>query len=712
MAFVLTEKFDMTNASRINYDEVQDQYKDRIKNTLQRLTNGSIKVNYRQKMKGVGRYYATVANKNGGSCVPLQSMPSIVRNALTSSIYHDIDIVNCHPVLLEQVASKLKQPIPTPRLTYYNNNRKSVLDNLGDGSKNIIQRLVYGGTVEQWKNDFNYEGDIPEIFDYISKEVNEITLSLICENEGFIKKVKEIKGTQTIKPSSIVSYYLSTIEADIVKEIMNYFTANEWVIGAYIYDGLLVEKRDGLTLDFDSVEKHIFEKIGYRIKLSEKPIVIDPKIIKANDNDDDIYLKLKPDFEKTHFKVMNPFCFIRLLDDGGFQTLDEKKLFGAYRHIRVDEKRSIVDKWVQDGSIRTYEKIDLLPPPLIAPENVFNTWKGFPVEKFASGGGGDYTWFLKHLELCYAPDVFLYLLKWLAWVVQKPAELPGVCVVITGKQGSGKSIIFETLMAKMLGDYYGTTNNPSNDLFSKFAELKNGKRLIVINDCPVSQIKNGSESFKSLISDPEGRYEQKGCQMIRMRNIASYMMITNSDEPVRLESSDRRYMVAECKSDLIGNFDYFKDLAQKVQDESQVRAVYDFLMSYDISQVVNLAKERPITQVYKDNKMISADKELLFLASFIPSIKNTQMKTSFLYSQYKQWAINCGGISDEKFLRNSISFGIYMKKIPGVVWKSDPSNGSKVSFEKDILTQYLIKCEIDIDGVCVMTDMEEPDGSH
>ena len=92
MAFSFQERYDMANASRLNYDVIPDEFKDRIKNTLKRTTNGSLKVNYKQTMKGVGRYYASVANKNGGSCVPIQSMPSIVRNALTASVYR------VHPV--------------------------------------------------------------------------------------------------------------------------------------------------------------------------------------------------------------------------------------------------------------------------------------------------------------------------------------------------------------------------------------------------------------------------------------------------------------------------------------------------------------------------------------------------------------------------------------------------------------------------------------
>lgn len=704
MAFSFQEKYDMKNASRLNYDVVPDEYKDRIKNTLKRTTNGSLKVNYKQTMKGIGRYYASVANKNGGSCVPIQSMPSIVRNALTANIYHDIDIVNCHSTLLEIIASKLDIPIPTPNLTHYNLHRQEVLEPLGDGAKNLVQRIVYGGSIEQWKSDFNFEGDVQKIFHGIAHEVREVTLALLQENPDYLKITQEIKKSPNVKAASVMSYYLGTVESEIIKIAMDYMSSHEWVVGAYVFDGFLVEKRDGLQLDLEEVEKHIFNKTTYSIKLKEKPIIVDPQVLLAASE----YALMKCDFELTHFKVMNPYCFGRVITDDQLQILNENELKGQNKnkilndkHVReqnVLDATLFTDLWQSDPEIRTYEKIDLLPPPLYVPENVFNTWRGFPVETFESGG--EYDWFIKHLEACYEPDVTTYLLKWLAWLVQKPAMLPGVCVVITGQQGTGKSLIFEKLMAKMLGCYYGTTNNPKNDLFGTFAELKNGKRLVVINDCPVSQVKGGSEQFKSLITDEESRYERKFHQSISMRNITSYMMITNSDEPVRLEASDRRYMVAECKSVFVGKFDYFKELALKIEDPKNVRAVYDYLMNYDISKVDNLSRERPITQAYLDNKMICADKELLFLGCIAHTFPRIPIRTSQFYDEYKAWATSYGGISDEKYLRNLISFSKYMKKIAGCVFKSDNSHGSRISFDKTMLIKHLENKGVEVDGHC------------
>jgi hypothetical protein len=61
-------------------------------------------------------------------------------------------------------------------------------------------------------------------------------------------------------------------------------------------------------------------------------------------------------------------------------------------------------------------------------------------------------------------------------------------------------------------------------------------------------------------------------------------------------------------------------------------------------------------------------------------------------------------VSDEKFLRNNVSFSIYIKKIGGVVYESDQSNGARVSFEYDRLAQSLTSKGVDMGLVCVCDD--------
>ncbi len=59
-------------------------------------TKHSIQVSYKQN-KDVGRFFAV------GS-LSLQSLPREIRQTFSDEFYYDIDIKNCHPVLIQQYA--------------------------------------------------------------------------------------------------------------------------------------------------------------------------------------------------------------------------------------------------------------------------------------------------------------------------------------------------------------------------------------------------------------------------------------------------------------------------------------------------------------------------------------------------------------------------------------------------------------------------------
>ena len=46
----------------------------------------------------------------------------------------------------------------------------------------------------------------------------------------------------------------------------------------------------------------------------------------------------------------------------------------------LEKEKSIINVWLKDEKMRTYEKIDFLPGQT-APPNVYNTFKGYKAEK-------------------------------------------------------------------------------------------------------------------------------------------------------------------------------------------------------------------------------------------------------------------------------------------------------------------------------------------
>ena len=100
--------------------------------------------------------------------VGLQYLRQEIRHTLANGICTDIDIVNCHPVLLLQILqtkyNDYKQRFKG--LYKYIKSRSEILDRVQsqynvdrDTAKNLFIRILYGGNFEKWLSDNNIETD-------------------------------------------------------------------------------------------------------------------------------------------------------------------------------------------------------------------------------------------------------------------------------------------------------------------------------------------------------------------------------------------------------------------------------------------------------------------------------------------------------------------------------------------------------------------------
>jgi hypothetical protein len=389
-------------------------------------------------------------------------------------------------------------------------------------------------------------------------------------------------------------------------------------------------------------------------------------------DDDNEYQEAKIDFEKTHFKIKCPVGFVRQRTSE-LQLLSRKELFDLYENFFVGTEQ-FVKLWLKDPTIRTYERFDFLPPPLKCPEGVLNTWSGFAAEGITESYKGKPNMFVEHLRKLFGKNS-QYVLKWLANIIQKPGYHTTVALVVVGGQGTGKTTTFELFMKKILGSkYFGQTNNPENDLFSRFGFLKDSKILVVVDDFNVGTIKMNADPFKSYITGETIPFESKGKMSIELLNCANFVLTTNKHDPVKLDADDRRYAVLEVSDRLKGNHEYFSKLYRYLDNSENIRAIYDLLNEIDISKT-NFQAERPMTELYQEIKNMSIDKELLFMHHKMGGTQNQQIfKGSDYYQDFRGW-LSDNGFTDYK-AKDAVRFGLYMKKVNGVTIERRTGNSS------------------------------------
>lgn len=328
------------------------------------------------------------------------------------------------------------------------------------------------------------------------------------------------------------------------------------------------------------------------------------------------YNQLKAIFEKEFCKVLDPICYVQDKDTDWI-IKDESKLRKTFRNVycKVDDKlKTFIEEWLDDAYIRTYEKMDFLPPPQECPSDVLNLWKGFAIDKVNVESSGNIEPFLKHVGVLVGntPQGKKYLLKWLAQLIQEPGQLTGIAPIFLSEEGAGKNIFWDNF-AKIIGkQYYYETADPVKDLFGRFCNGRKHKLLIDLDEANGKDTFANSEVLKNMITSETFNYEQKGVDGITLQNFARFIFTTNNMMCAKITDNSRRYVVFEVSNELIGNASYFKGFAAYMSDKTNQKAIIEYLRSINIKDT-NWTTERPITETYNALKSLCADPIMKFL---------------------------------------------------------------------------------------------------
>jgi len=158
-------------------------------------------------------------------------------------------------------------------------------------------------------------------------------------------------------------------------------------------------------------------------------------------------------------------------------------------------------------------------------------------------------------------DTFKYVLNWLAFLFQHPAERAEVALVFQGPRGVGKGTL-GNLIVKLIGRH-ALSIGSSEAIAGRFnSHLQDC--LFLFADEAVKPFDKVAESrLKNLITEPLIASERKGYDIVQVRNYAHIMMATNEKWAISAAIDERRYMVTQANAKWRGRH----DLWQKLHDE-------------------------------------------------------------------------------------------------------------------------------------------------
>lgn len=296
------EIFNIKKAQYIieNYDNIKDKFREeseqRLKNInidpltlfkkyVSKSKKGSkkgtkqVNVSYKQN-NDIGRYFAC------GS-LSLQSLPREIRHTISDEYYYDVDISNCHPVLICQYAKA--HNLKCKYIQLYIDNRDILFEELSkqfkcnkDKIKNGFLCILNGAKSFLKMND----DEMPNFVRRYKKEVANIQ-QFIFENEPEYKKlgIANAKKKQehnhynsSNELGSCMNIMLCDIENRILQCMVDYLN-DKGLIKSYVtlvFDGFMILKDNVKDVNIDDLlkelENEVLKVLKYTIKLVVKPM--------------------------------------------------------------------------------------------------------------------------------------------------------------------------------------------------------------------------------------------------------------------------------------------------------------------------------------------------------------------------------------------------------------------------------------------------------
>ena len=663
-------------------------------------------ITFSKKQYGKLRYGRVIADMdNDGKYVEsLQNMWKFVRKVASGANIIGFDMENSQPRILKQLCERYCPTSKLNHLTAYVSHRDNIRNQIKNhyrvnsgAAKELIVRLCFGGSISEWRKDNGIDDSVSEmpLVEGLHMEVDHIMKVLAPHFKGF-EKAQQVfawrvenepqKMEGKVKCRSSLAMYLQNIEGDIILSMNRALNNMGIEVLTPIHDEINVEATDYvLENSNDIIEKlqaAVSVETSFDIKLKVEDYKMDDEsrkildahrqYVNANTVEDPFakgYSSVKEIFERIAFMLKDTVEYAFLKSSGDIQIVkkkDFKDRFEDWSYMEVKRKKNgetyteqmpFIDKWLKDPEKRYHTHLDMIPPPLKAPDGVYNIWKGYDIERSKVDPKDPSRVFDLIKVLCnHDMNAYEYVVDWIAQMFQSPAVKTGTAICFKSKQGAGKGSLYK-ILEKMMGSLCNETADPLQTIFGSHGNLHIGKIFVAIDETGSGDTCKVLGKLKNIITSDKTTYNEKGLKQVVVSNFTRFMFTTNNSIPISVDGKDdRRYCIIECSSELIGpqNSGFWnKFYDEVVNDEGVIRGFYDALMIRDISG--RNWRDIPDTELRQEVIDVSTHPIVFWFDMFIRSHPIDQRWTpTQLFESYRLYCSEHGINS----CKNVKSFGI------------------------------------------------------
>lgn len=606
--YIDTSKLHLLINSKIlnEWDEAQFLIKDETKrypiiNRLQNLESciydDYVEITY--TLDKYGRYKNTNETGFGFSYT---NMFGEIRKILANKYYNDLDIKNCHPVIIYNLCLKHKIT-KCSYLKKFIENREEILKQIvednpeghmnepriegkkmdRDVAKRFLLTFFFGAGLQKQKEAFNIseldefientETD-DDLFNELKNIINRIN-KLDCYKE--IAKYAEEECEKKEKTNNTRGSIFSRIICDYERQLIDLLTVEMetkgYNIGTYMYDGLFVDnKKDIIKDDIEYFNKKLTDFFNVEnampIELTIKPMTnIDNKYLEVDiDYKKYLMLKFKLENKEKVYKIMEPISFYwgknDINNDVSNLTFNTKTdLITKYENFgEVDvgftKKRKFIEAWLNDKYCQTYDSITFNPDKTFNNPKILNKFTGFEIDKHIKNDlpktQDERFEYCKTLfdfihKICNnCEESIRYLLSFICISLKYPNKKIDAMPFFKGRAGTGKTTLFLLIQAIIGKKYCLETSELENTLFSKHSSGRVDKLLILLDEVKYGTSSKFADQLKTCITSDTMTIEPKNINPFRYNSYEKYIGCSNNDIPLLLDENNRRVRIFEC----------------------------------------------------------------------------------------------------------------------------------------------------------------------
>lgn len=298
--------------------------------------------------------------------------------------------------------------------------------------------------------------------------------------------------------------------------------------------------------------------------------------------------------QATKASTANPLSIYSITDG---KLLIKRKITARDSNSNSDK---IVNQWLLSPNTISFSGLEFNPAGTT--EGHLNLWKGLSVKPI-QGECKLIISFIRDIICSGSTPNFEYLMGWLAHMVQKPQEKPGVSITLLGGQGIGKGMFAAKLVGALYSDHFLHLQS-DKALTGDFNDSLQSSFIVFADEAFFSGDKRAANILKAIETESRIHINPKFQASRQIESFHRIISASNNDHATYVETDDRRKFILRVSEERKNDRAYWSALTDEIENGGLEAFAY-MLLHRDISRFQ--VRDKPDTGELLRQKLASLD---------------------------------------------------------------------------------------------------------